>query len=189
MDMDCKACKENLAAYLDGQLMAPEQRAVATHIEVCKPCAQFYEELRDLDGIFNDPATVLEPPARTWDHIQTALRSSEGRPPMAYIPNLASWRQVFKQLTAWTSVHGVRVRHAAAALAAIAIFLFLGIHYYLSYKTERQMLAQIDNVQQAYLQAIDQNPFGEAVPMGKLDDNPFETINLENEKNPFRMVQ
>jgi len=44
--MQCERARELLSPYLDGELSAPEHRAVAEHIETCRACAQEVAELR-----------------------------------------------------------------------------------------------------------------------------------------------
>ena len=53
--------KENLSAYLDGELSPPEKEALARHIETCADCILELEMLRTFLGLFRAKADITAP--------------------------------------------------------------------------------------------------------------------------------
>ncbi len=79
--MDCDAVRDNLGAYLDGEL-APERREeLAAHLAECPGCADELDALRRLAADLAAP-TEAEPPPALWDAIERRLDAANetGRP-------------------------------------------------------------------------------------------------------------
>ena len=45
---DCDAIREQLSAYLDGELTQQQRQRIAVHLEDCADCRRIYEDFRTL---------------------------------------------------------------------------------------------------------------------------------------------
>jgi len=59
--MHCEAVRDNLQAYLDGQLPPDETQAIETHLETCGACAEELALLRQVDDALATVPVLEEP--------------------------------------------------------------------------------------------------------------------------------
>lgn len=79
--LECQACQAAIYAYIDAELNSQDATArfpeVATHLQVCAPCREAYEELKTIlsaecqDALANPPAT----PDFDFDYLEGSSQS------------------------------------------------------------------------------------------------------------------
>ncbi len=85
-----KHVKEELSAYLDGELDAGQVALVESHLAACVSCRQELESMRGLQRIM-DAARVEVPTRRMWLAIQARLDAGEAVPEPGWREKLAAW--------------------------------------------------------------------------------------------------
>ena len=78
-----------LNEYIEDGLTPAERRGVDTHLHDCDRCRAFVAELREIRRAAAS-LRPMEPPARTWTHIERALRQSTAVPRKTFVT--AHWR-------------------------------------------------------------------------------------------------
>jgi len=105
--MECKAIKNQLSDYIDGQLSEAAAGYVAHHLESCPDCKQAYEEMTRLVGFMREIDTVDEPA----DLLQNVRSRLESKP------------SLWDRMREWFSAPALRVPAAATILAAILLLV------------------------------------------------------------------
>lgn len=77
--MTCNEIREQLGAYIDGELPPSAQTAVAEHVPCCKVCSDELDSLRRLCGCLA-PAARSSPPAALWSAIENRLNDQHAAP-------------------------------------------------------------------------------------------------------------
>ncbi len=109
--MGCDECRDNLTAYLEGELSAEDQRRLRDHLSECPECARELEQLRTLVAVLHGMPEV-EPPSSLRAELRAIPRRGSTGPRNAL----------------WT--RGRTVIAAFAAAAAAALLLWTGITLY-----------------------------------------------------------
>lgn len=115
--IDCQTIRDDLSAYIDGELSEPEARQVETHVRQCAACAQEFDELQDTVNLLQSSGRRTAPPE---------LRAQILSDIEAYVP---FWKK-------WFTVQIAPGMQATAVVAAM-LLLFLGG---VSYRQEIQRL-------------------------------------------------
>lgn len=109
--MGCDECRDNLTAYLEGELSAEDQKRLRDHLSECPECARELEQLRTLVAVLHGMPEV-EPPSSLRAELRAIPRRGSTGPRNAL----------------WT--RGRTVIAAFAAAAAAALLLWTGITLY-----------------------------------------------------------
>lgn len=113
--MDCRAVRERLSLYLDGELSGSELKLIAEHIETCTACRA---ELSSLEQTV-DWLRRLEPvaiPSGLKDKILARVWATSDSPPLAATQRLTmGWQRVWRR---WG-----RTMSAAAAVLIVAVLI------------------------------------------------------------------
>ena len=103
--------QDQFAGYLDGTLTGVEMQAVATHLEVCRDCAQAFAQVRGLQGVLSALG-----PAKMPDDLGLRLRVAISRE--------AARRQGWRDAVSMRWENVVRpavVRYGAGLACAVAL--------------------------------------------------------------------
>jgi hypothetical protein len=95
--MTCSGVRENLGAYLDGELPAAGMEAVRLHLAECVGCRAAYEELQSAVGLLEPRAEVHAPP-NLWEAIESGLDGRAGARPHPGAGDVRIWRRTFRPL-------------------------------------------------------------------------------------------
>ncbi len=177
--MDCERCADNLTAYLDGELSEDKLREVKSHLEVCEPCRAEHKSL-ELSARFVETHSVeRQVPSALWDRVRARVAVMEAPAPS---PGMFS----FLAANLWWS---------AAATTVVTALLVAGLWGYMHHQQVQRDLVQYMT---QYIQARDaQEGALQATPAEATDsstasvhseytDNPFVTVNVSTDANPFR---
>ena len=107
----CKTVRDNISAYIDGELAEGRAAEVRTHLARCSECAEHRDDLMALGGLLDLPATVQADEAFTAD-VLSRVRERENATALARLA-----RAVWRPMPGW----------AAAAAIALAVALGLGL--------------------------------------------------------------
>jgi Putative zinc-finger len=181
MIMKCNECKDDLTAYLDGELSVARADAIRSHLDLCEPCAAEHREMESALKFtrLHTPPLSLRP--EVWDGIHDGIATFRPSPRPAnalFAALLSRWR-------------------AAAAIAAIAAIIAVGFWSYLRYQSSEEEFRQYMNT---YLSLRDeqerlyhtsaaaiQSSLSEVEAIHPEDiDNPFVEPESSSFDNPFR---
>jgi anti-sigma factor RsiW len=169
--------KEQISAYLDGQLDSREGLALETHLRDCGDCRMLRDELLEVSNLFRK-AERLEPSPYLWNRIAADL-NKEPTSTHSFIPSL-----VFGLRR-----HRWNFRLASATLVVVMLAgaaLFIGSNSRLA---DRAALADIDRTYKslATLDPETYNPFGSGLPQ-ELEANPFKSLRRSGEMTGSRLA-
>lgn len=169
--------REQISAYLDGQLDSREIPALETHLRDCGDCRMLRDELLEISDLFRR-AERLEPSPYLWNRIAADL-DKEPASTHSFIPFLVSGLRRYS----WN------FRLASATLVVVILAgaaLFVGSSRRLA---DRAALADIDRTYKslATLDAETYNPFGSALPQ-ELETNPFKSLRRRGELTGSRLA-
>ncbi len=108
--MTCEQCKDNLTAFIEGDLAPPDEQALREHLGTCPGCARALSEMRALVATLRRLPEV-EPPAGLRESLRDIPRRGEAASP--------AWWQ--RSRTVFTAVAGA---------AAAALIIGAGLHFY-----------------------------------------------------------
>ena len=112
------AWSDRLSEYLDGELSAPERRALERHLQECASCNASLEALRAIVArLSTDPVTAGDQPTRReWRAIRRSLRGARRRwvVPVTIAASLAA----FAAVGGLVSLRGPQGRGATGSRAA-----------------------------------------------------------------------
>ena len=118
--MTCEKIREQLTAYLDGELEGDRGTAVRGHLRTCEACRQIATDEAALrDGLRALPP--LDPPTSMWAGIQARLADAE-----VAESKRPAWRRA---LTRWAPL-APRFGMVTGALAAAAVLLVWRAHHH-----------------------------------------------------------
>ena len=107
----CKAVRQQISAYVDGELPEPQVFEVGAHLSRCGECAAYRDDLMALDGLLDAPARVRAGDDFTAN-VLSRVRKRENATDLARLAS-AVWRP----MPGW----------AAAAAIALAVALGSGL--------------------------------------------------------------
>jgi anti-sigma factor RsiW len=120
--MDCERCLEQLDAYLDGELDAPDASLLAAHLRQCPSCQAEYRAREWENRLYRDVAAGASLPEGLWPRIAAGMaavdereqrRSSGGRTDW-FRPEWSGWWRLGPALGCLLAL-AASVRHAGAA--------------------------------------------------------------------------
>lgn len=97
---------------LDGEADAAESEALLTHLEDCRECAAYYDELRALDVRLGKELTGSCDPDKIWERVEWAIAAQETVPVEGHDAGREVWR--VRALPRW-------VGSALAAMLLLAV--------------------------------------------------------------------
>lgn len=158
--------EEQISAYLDGQVNAGENRVIRQHLEQCANCRSLFEEMRDLNGLFQN-VELADPSPFLWNRIAANFDAIQPRQRSA----VRGWAAAVDALRRYAWNPGF-------AAAAFAVVMFAGIAVFKQNSIRDQAaLAEINRVYQGLAA---QNPDA---------SNPFSSGSPSDFDNPFRSVR
>jgi anti-sigma factor RsiW len=185
--MECEQCRDELTAYLDGELSEARARDVKVHTESCRSCAAELRALKDSAEFVESRVHTVELRPVVWQGIRGRISAMEAPEPTVGLIG-------FIEMHRWVI--------ATTALAAV-FALMIGFWSYMRYEQSQK---QLDRYMNAYIQQRETRnasitpvpkvtPEQEAAPgiisplvyRGDYDGNPFLQIDSVPESNPFRM--
>ncbi|WP_058866067.1 anti-sigma factor [Chloracidobacterium thermophilum] len=97
--MDCERCLEQLDAYLDGELDAPDASLLAAHLRQCPSCQAEYRAREWENRLYHDVAAGVSLPEGLWPRIAASMaavdereqRRSGGRRTDWFRPEWSGW--------------------------------------------------------------------------------------------------
>jgi hypothetical protein len=113
--MNCKECKENLSALIDGELEKRENKNMLDHLLTCTKCSEELRSLLTVDKIVKKHSSEIVPDKTLWQNIKSQLKPKKKviRNPLAGFLNILTRQPVFLK------------RLEIALLAVFALFAFL----------------------------------------------------------------
>jgi negative regulator of sigma E activity len=179
--MDCRECRDDLTAYLDGEIPDSVAEQMRRHLEECRPCHAEYRDLRDSASFVELHAGEIEPAPEMWNNLRARI---------AEMPAPTGSFGIFRLL--------VMNRWAAATvtLAAMVVLAF-GLWGYMqhqqsereleSYMNEyiemRTIMERLHNLQMTEAQG--DPAVIESIGSSQME-NPFASIRPVSFDNPFR---
>jgi len=113
--MTCESVREQLTAYLDGELADERGSAVRGHLRGCEACRKAATDEAALrDGLRALPP--LDPPASLWAGVQAQLAAAEVED---------AKRPAWRRLLARWAPHGRHIGFAGLALAAAVVLIVM----------------------------------------------------------------
>jgi anti-sigma factor RsiW len=91
MIMECARCRENLTAYLDGELSPAEFAGVRSHLDACAICAGELGSLQEAADFIGSQIRELEPGPASWPRIRTRISDQNSRSPFRFLA-FGRWR-------------------------------------------------------------------------------------------------
>jgi len=178
--MECEQCKDELSAYLDGELSEAKVGQIRSHVAVCTTCAQELHGLELAAQFVNDRLRDLEPQPQIWQKIRAEISILPApSPPSGFLRILAAnpWRTAAVTLAAiaalgaglWSYMRQVESRHALEL-----------------YMTEYVRMR--DDQEQSHRQPVVRNisANGNSLSHSEYADNPFVQVSDTISTNPFR---
>jgi anti-sigma factor RsiW len=160
--MGCRTYFENLTAFIDGELPAPESQRISAHLEVCDTCrAEHGSLLFAMQAVDSQVHEGLEPPA--WELIRNEIATPQPR---------------------WSDFGWLFQPRWAGAVAVLALFVF-SLPFYWSATEPQAMLAQQLAVYVSERDQAEEIHRGiiEIEPVGWVTHNPFRVG--RSSENPF----
>ncbi|QUV92151.1 anti-sigma factor [Chloracidobacterium aggregatum] len=77
--MDCERCLEQLDAYLDGELDAPDASLLSAHLRQCPNCQAEYRAREWENRLYRDMAAGVSLPEGLWPRIAAGLAAVDER--------------------------------------------------------------------------------------------------------------
>jgi anti-sigma factor RsiW len=153
MIMDCRQCRDDLTAYLDGELNPADSAEVRSHLETCTSCADELRSFQHAADFVESHKRELELSPGSWNLVRARISSSNSLPSSRFlVPN--RWRFAFASL---------------AIIATVA----LGYFWY-QQAQERNLdayISQYIRIRESRQHFQPENPFMEV--SANLDANPF----------------
>jgi len=176
--MDCKECREDMTAYLDGELPPAEAAHIRSHVEECLPCAEEIYGLSEAAELVRAHHRRLEPHPAGWNRVQARIARPD--PP----PRLRILEAIF----------GRRWQPAMAAVALVAGLAIGGLGYYRHLEAERSLQSYMtDYVRAREAQEWEYRRAAGTAAAGRTrslendrSDNPFLLVSGTTDSNPFR---
>jgi anti-sigma factor RsiW len=131
--MECDKCREEMTAFLDGELSSLSDRELKAHLEACRKCAAELSELKESYAFVESNAVAAEIRPEMWQQVRSRIVVISPPDPAG------TFHYLFYQ-NRWIA--------AAAALAATAVLAF-GFWTYLRYE---QSSKQLQNYMNAYIE-------------------------------------
>lgn len=179
--MDCRSCRDDLTAYLDGELEPARVHQVEAHMQGCSSCRAELESLEKASRLVAAHLPEIEPGPDAWDRVAARIAADgAGRRQARILP--------FPKLRPWIT--------AAAALAA-SLILGVGLwgiwqhrrsedalHQYMNeYVQKRNTQEEVDHRPVAVVKS---EPWTADASSSDVSDNPFVEVNAGETDNPFR---
>ncbi|MBI4456006.1 MAG: hypothetical protein HY644_08925 [Acidobacteria bacterium] len=177
--MECPACKDNLTAYLDDELIEKDQELMEQHLGHCVPCKAEFESLSRSYQLVTNALEVIEPRAQLWKRIEAAIQ-----PQPQSVPS-AGWQQIFSSLFR-TPLRRFGVASFAIILLASSMLLFQ--------QSDRRSDPQTEALQQQLNEMIERMDQQELLPHNfflsptgeEYGSNPFAVHDASLDLNPFQ---
>lgn len=154
--------EEQISAWLDHQLDAAESWLIEDHLAGCAECTRIKEEMSVTTSVFRQ-MEVFDPPPHLWSRVVVSLNEAE--------PEVGRRFGALFMHSQWSGW----LRPQIVALAATLIIgCGVGLIHWLTVRTERRQLAEIDRTYHILLpqNAESYNPFAVS-PWTNADLNPF----------------
>jgi anti-sigma factor RsiW len=97
MIMECQRCRENLTAYLDGELSGGESAEIKSHLDACTSCKDELSSLQKAADLIGSHIIELEPGLGSWARVQAKISDKRARSPFGFLA-LNRWRFAFAAL-------------------------------------------------------------------------------------------
>jgi anti-sigma factor RsiW len=110
--LNCRAVRENISRYFDGELPLSESGQLEAHLKQCRACARELAELRGVEALLRTIAVPPPPPELARSIIHRAATEGAGQ---------ASAWDWLEALKGWPPV----MRFAATGSALLAVYLGL----------------------------------------------------------------
>jgi anti-sigma factor RsiW len=181
--MDCRECKGDLTAYLDGELPGAASERVRQHLNHCPPCRTEYEGLQESVSFVASHAPAIEPMPELWNNLRARISELPAAP-------RSSGLSAYFLMNRWA---------AAAATLAATVVLAIGLSaYYQHLDRQRKDLEEYRN---AYVQmrTMQERDYIELIRETRADvppigirahleaENPFARPPREAPNNPFKV--
>ena len=175
--MDCTECREDMTAYLDGELPPSKAAHVRTHVEGCLPCAEEIYGLSEAAELVRSHHRTLEPKPEGWRRVQARITRAD-----------SWWRRVIGDAS---SGRQWQVALAAALVLGLAVGV---LGYYRHLEAERSLQAYMADyvrereAQEWKLRTAAAKPHGGRLRFldEERSDNPFLRVRGTMDTNPFR---
>ena len=168
--MDCRQCKEDITAYLDGELNSAGSAEMRSHLETCPSCTEELRSFQKASAFFESHTRELELRPGSWNPVQARISTASSPSPFGFL--------VFN-----------RWRYALATLAFAAA---LSLGYFWHHQAERKSLEEYIAQYVKAREAGQLFPFrfggaksGLGSPSFKTE-NPFIEAKATIDVNPFR---
>jgi hypothetical protein len=116
--MDCERCLEQLDAYLDGELDAPDASLLAAHLRQCPSCQAEYRAREWENRLYRDVAAGASLPEGLWPRIAAGMAAVDEREQRRSSGGRTDWFR--PEWSGWW-----RLGPALGCLLALAIGLWL----------------------------------------------------------------
>lgn len=176
--MECQACRDNLTAYLDGELSSGERHLVDQHLRQCAGCSSEFQSLSQSYWMVNKALEEIDVRPEMWQAIEATIR------PRSASSSTGSWRDVF---ASWflTSKH---------AMVAGSIGLVLVVASVLVFESRQRLDPSLEALRPQLHSMVKQMDTEEQKPhnfiLSPTEDesksNPFALRHISFERNPFR---
>lgn len=165
--MKCDECRDDLTAYLDGEVSAARADEIRDHLNLCRPCATEHHEIKSAAQFVATHATPLPLRPDVWNGIYARISTLE-------VPDRSS-NPLMRILSRW---------RAATAVVAVAAALAVGYWGYIRYETSE---ADLHKYMNAYLSEREEQERFRNTPVAENADRPSEAeaIHPEYFDNPF----
>jgi anti-sigma factor RsiW len=170
MIMDCKQCRENLTAHLDGELLPDGSAEVRSHLKICSSCADELRSLQKAADFIESHRGELDARPGSWSLVHARISEADSLSPFRF-PAMNRWR---------------------FALATMALMAAFALSYFWHQQAQKRSL---DEYIAQYVKAREagqsfQILIGKAtssLKAGNLNaDNPFIEVKSAFDANPFR---
>jgi len=168
--MDCKQCKEDLTAYLDGELSSEGSAEMRSHLETCPSCSGELRSFQKASAFFVSHTKELELRPGSWNLLQARISAASSPSPFGFFA-FDRWRY---------------------ALATLAFVAALGLGYFWHHQAEKKSL---DEYIAQYVKAREAGQIfrfrfgGIKSGLGSTSfktENPFIEVKATMDVNPFQ---
>jgi len=177
--MECERCREDLTAYLDGELSESGAQEVRIHTEACRSCAAELESLRGSAEFFESGVQAVELSPALWHNVQARISAMEAPVPAGTLLN-------FFEAHRWAT---------AAAAAVAVVVIAVGAWNFMRYEQSQRDLKRYMNT---YIQQRESSNLAPEISTAAPnaispvsyrgeESNPFLQVDSIPDRNPFRM--
>ena len=83
--MDCRQCKEDLTAYLDGELSPGGSEEMRSHLETCPSCTEELRSFQKASAFFESHTKVSELRPGSWNLVKARISTASSPSPFRFL--------------------------------------------------------------------------------------------------------